>query len=71
MRAANMAATSIIISKVKQKSPKISKLKIYKKSPNISKPQISRAPVFSYDKNSFLSDFNAFVCDKKDFITIT
>ena len=56
--------------KSQEKSPNILKLKIYKKSPNISMTQISHATPFFYDKNPFLRDFCAFLCDNKDFIPI-
>lgn len=43
---------------------------IYRKSPNFLSEQISPAAAYFYDKNRFLSDFNAFLCYMKDFIPI-
>ena len=57
--------------KCQEKSPKNMLFEIYRKSPNFLSEQISPAAAYFYDKNRFLSDFNAFLCYMKDFIPIT
>ena len=56
--------------KCQEKSPKNMLFEIYRKSPNFLSEQISPAAAYFYDKNRFLSDFNAFLCYMKDFIPI-